>query len=115
MDNSAHTFIPTVSCHSHLTIKAYDLRHFIFGLPEVSPKVPASSDHTFPSGRIHAQESEGPVTASSGRRFEAVASFQLIWWNQNSTSRKKLSIWRPIIQQGMVYFGDIAVQGYAVF
>lgn len=57
-------------------------------------------------------ESERSSTINSRRRFEAVASFQLIWWNQGSGSRKKLSIWRPVVSEGMVYFGDIAVQGY---
>lgn len=93
--------------------RAYDLRHMIFGFPEASSKASkslngqsSSLDHNdnLPSERIAA--------VSSRWHFEAVASFQSIWWNQGSNSRKKLSIWRPVIPQGMIYFGDIAVKGY---
>ena len=115
MDNSVRTFIPMDASHSHLTVRAYELRHFFFRLPEVSPKASKSSDQASPSGEVHALQSERPAAASSGCHLEAVASFHLIWWNQNSSSRKKLSIWRPVVPQGMVYFGDIAVQGYAIF
>ena len=115
VDNSVCTFIPADASHSHLKVGAYELRHFVLRLPEVSPKASKSSDQAVPSGPVDAPQSERPVAASSGRLFEPVASFQLIWWNQNSSSRKKLSIWRPVVPQGMVYFGDIAVQGYAIF
>ena len=115
VDNSVRTFIPMDASHLHLTVRAYELRHFFFRLPEVSPKASKSSDQASPSGEVHALQSERPAAASSGCHLEAIASFHLIWWNQNSSSRKKLSIWRPVVPQGMVYFGDIAVQGYAIF
>lgn len=112
VDNSVRTFIPMDASHLHLTVRAYELRHFFFRLPEVSPKASKSSDQASPSGEVHALQSERPAAASSGCHLEAIASFHLIWWNQNSSSRKKLSIWRPVVPRGMVYFGDIAVQGY---
>ncbi|GMQ04543.1 hypothetical protein CsSME_00049923 [Camellia sinensis var. sinensis] len=69
-------------------------------------------NESFPSDHAGTLQSDSTSTVNSGWRFEAVASFRLIWWNQGSGSRKKLSIWRPIVPEGMVYFGDISVQGY---
>ncbi|KAK9984845.1 hypothetical protein SO802_034370 [Lithocarpus litseifolius] len=113
IDNSLGTFLPADPANFSLKPKAYDLRHMIFGLSEDFAKAPTSTDaQTSPSGHLHNQQSGRSIAASSGRRFEAVASFRLIWWNRGSDSRKKLSIWRPVVPQGMVYFGDIAVKGY---
>lgn len=113
VDNSVGTFLPADSSTLCLVGSAYELRHIFFGFPEVLSKTLKSLENTtIPSGQDHPTQSER-LTVSSARRFEAVASFQLIWWNQSSGSRKRLSIWRPIVPQGMVYFGDIAVQGYA--
>ncbi|XP_065619172.1 uncharacterized protein LOC112023786 [Quercus suber] len=113
IDNSLGTFLPADPANFSLKPKAYDLRHMIFGLSEDFAKAPTSTDaQTSPSGHLHNQQSGRSIAASSGRRFEAVASFRLIWWNQGSYSRKKLSIWRPVVPQGMLYFGDIAVKGY---
>jgi vacuolar protein sorting-associated protein 13A/C len=49
---------------------------------------------------------------TSGRLFEAVASFKLVWSNDGMSAPKKLSIWRPMMPEGMIYFGDIALSGY---
>lgn len=115
IDNSLGTFLPGDPANFSLKAKAYDLRRMIFGLSEDFAKAPTSSDaQTSPSGHLHNQQSGRSISASSGRRFEAVASFRLIWWNQGSYSRKKLSIWRPVVPQGMVYFGDIAVKGCVI-
>lgn len=93
---------------------AYDLRHMIFGFSEAPEKSSNRFDVQDTSAQSHDVQSERLATVSSGRRYEAVASFQLIWWNQGSNSRKKLSIWRPVVPHGMVYFGDIAINGYMI-
>ncbi|GFZ15404.1 pleckstrin homology (PH) domain-containing protein [Actinidia rufa] len=112
VDNSFRTFLPAVPSTLSLVGRAYELRHILFGFPETSSASKSSYDETFPSDHAQALQSERPSTVNSGRRFEAVATFRLIWWNQGSNSRKKLSIWCPIVPPGMVYFGDIAVLGY---
>lgn len=93
--------------------KAYDLRQMIFKDSDHATKVPKS---TTIQGSAHNDDStlqlERPAFLASGRMFESVASFRLIWWNQGAASGKRLSIWRPVLQDGMVYLGDIAVQGY---
>ncbi|XVE65214.1 hypothetical protein DITRI_Ditri07aG0162900 [Diplodiscus trichospermus] len=113
VDNSLGTFLPAEPTTLRLLARAYELRHVIIGSPEVYPKASRSSDiQAFPSGCLNNRRSESSTVVNSGRRFEAVASFTLVWWNRGSSSRKQLSIWRPVVPQGMVYFGDIAVQGY---
>lgn len=111
MNNSVGTFLPADPAIFGSTARAYDLRHIIFGLSEEFAKASKSSDsQASPSGHIQSQQS-GRSTINPGQRFEAVASFRLIWSNQGSNSRKKLSIWRPVVPQGMVHFGDSAVEG----
>ncbi|XP_042521356.1 uncharacterized protein LOC122094829 [Macadamia integrifolia] len=85
----------------------------IFGYLGGSPEEYRSSNiqDTHP-GHDHSLQPERSSIVSSEHRFEAIVSFRLIWWNQGSSSRKELSIWRPVVPQGMVFFGDIAVQGY---
>ena len=115
MDNSVGTFLSADPTTMNLIGRAYELRHLVFGFPDISSQTLKSSDiQTLPSAREHTIRSERSSTVNSGRRFEAVATFRLIWWNQGSGSRKKLSIWRPTIPEGMVYFGDIAVKGYVI-
>ena len=112
VDNCLGTFLPAESSSLNLVCGAYDLRHIFFGASEFSEDV-SSSSH----GHVNSSRDQHPAhsaTADSGQRFPAVASFHLVWWNQGSASRKKLSIWRPVVPQGMVYFGDIAVKGYAM-
>lgn len=111
VDNSMGTFLPAVPSTLSLFGRACELRHAVFGFQETSAQTLKNLD-TLPPGREHTSLSERPSTVNSVRRFEAVATFRLIWWNQGSGSRKKLSIWRPIVSEGMVYFGDIAVRGY---
>ncbi|KAF2308991.1 hypothetical protein GH714_042439 [Hevea brasiliensis] len=111
VENSLGTFLPADPMTLSLIGGAYELRNIKFGLSESSTKASKSSDARTSSGDDALQSGKSSCV-NSGRRFEAVASFQLIWWNQTSSSRKKLSIWRPIVPQGMVYFGDIAVKGY---
>ncbi|KAK1438468.1 hypothetical protein QVD17_04277 [Tagetes erecta] len=112
VDNSLGTFLPADPGTLNVIGRAYELRHVLFGLRGASSKSLKGSDiQAHPSDGDNVQQ-ERSSAANSGRRFQAVASFRLIWWNQGSKLRKKLSIWRPIIPQGMVYFGDIAVSGY---
>lgn len=114
MDNSVGTFLPADPSTSTVMGTAYDLRHVIFGLPEGSVKSSNHLDVQASSAQSHNLQSEVSSSVNSARRYEAVASFRLIWWNQSSNSRKKLSIWRPVVPHGMVYFGDIAVEGYMI-
>lgn len=113
VDNSMGTFLPTLPSTLSLLGRACELRHVRFGFQETSTQTLKNLD-TLPPGREHTTLSERPSTVNSLRRFEAIATFRLIWWNQGSGSRKKLSIWRPIVSEGMVYFGDIAVKGYVI-
>nr|DAD18267.1 TPA_asm: hypothetical protein HUJ06_019730 [Nelumbo nucifera] len=113
VDNSVGSFLPADPKTRVLTAKAYELRHMIFKCLEGSPKESWNSNiQNVPLGQGHTIQSERSSAVNSGRRFEAIASFRLVWWNQGSGSRKKLSIWRPVVPQSMVYLGDIAVQGY---
>ncbi|GAB4857735.1 hypothetical protein Ancab_015642 [Ancistrocladus abbreviatus] len=109
LSNSVGTFLPGDPTSTNLISGAYELRHILFGLSKFSIKESSSSE-------VEASSIGHPSTqstiANSGRRFEVVASFHLVWWNQGLNPRKKLSIWRPVVPQGMVYFGDIAVKGY---
>ncbi|KAK9698879.1 hypothetical protein RND81_08G137700 [Saponaria officinalis] len=110
VDNCIGTFLSTDPNSGILTGGAYDLRHILFGSSVLSQDVPENtSPHVSTRHDPHPSQSSA---LNSGRRFEAVASFSLVWWNQGSSSRKKLSIWRPIVPPGMAYFGDIAVKGY---
>ncbi|PIN17888.1 hypothetical protein CDL12_09445 [Handroanthus impetiginosus] len=115
VDNAAGTFLPADSVTLSLTQRAYELRHLYFGVCRISHEKlkrvenQASASASFGNEAI---QSERSSIVNSRRRFEAVATFRLIWWNQGSGSRKKLSIWRPVVPEGMVYFGDIAVRGY---
>lgn len=111
MDNSVGTFLPADPTTLSLSGRAYGLRHVFFGLHKDSSKSSKSSEIGAPSSHSNTLQQELSSSVNSGRRFEAVASFKLIWWNQGSGSRKRLSIWRPIVPQGMVYLGDIAVRG----
>lgn len=117
MDNSAGTFLPADPTTLSFTGRAYELRLALFQFPGVSSETSKGSYiQQSSSGPDSTVQSERSSTLNSGRCFGAVAiaSFTLIWWNQGSSSRKKLSIWRPIVPQGMVYFGDIAVKGYVM-
>lgn len=108
MDNSIGTFLPAELATLSLKDRPYELRHLLFGLSEINmPK-----ETVLQQSPSVSQLSDGSTTRSSRWHFEAVASFHLIWWNQGSSSRKNISIWRPAVSQEMVYFGDIVVQGY---
>lgn len=108
MDNSVGTFLPAELTTLSLTDRPYEIRHLLFGISEIN----MSKETVMLQSPSVSQLSDRSTTRSSRWHFEAVASFHLIWWNQGSSSRKRLSIWRPAVPQGMVYFGDIVVQGY---
>jgi vacuolar protein sorting-associated protein 13A/C len=88
LENSVGTFLPSDPTLS-LMGRAYELRHMMFGLLD-SPKgyynpntLAAHSPHT------SSIDSKSSVSVSTGHYSEAVASFQLVWWNHESGSRKK--------------------------
>ncbi|KAL6008539.1 hypothetical protein ACLOJK_034052 [Asimina triloba] len=113
VDNSLGSFLPADPTSMSLIGKAYELRQMIFGFSEEPSRSSNSSNvHKTPMDNDHDRKSEASAAVTSGYLFEAVASFKLIWWNQGANSRKKLSIWRPIVPNGTVFLGDIAVQGY---
>jgi len=114
VENSFGSFLPANPVMSS-TARPYDLRHMSFGYSERSTK--ASKRAVVQDNFQQFDRSlqlERSSLLNSGRMFEAIASFRLIWWNQGTTCRKKLSIWRPVLQPGMVYLGDLAVNGYVI-
>ncbi|KAL6543919.1 hypothetical protein OROGR_010416 [Orobanche gracilis] len=113
VDNAFGTFLPADPATLDLTQRAYELRHLYFGFAQISPELLRGSEkQASTSVGDDTVQSERSSAVNSRRIFETVATFRLIWWNQGSGSRKKFSIWRPVVSEGMVYFGDIAVQGY---
>ncbi|XP_073134921.1 uncharacterized protein [Henckelia pumila] len=112
VDNAFGTFVPSGPSRLSLSHRAYELRHIYFGFGESSQESKVLENQASPSVGSDTIQSERSSTVPSRRRFEAVATFRLIWWNEGSGSRKNLSLWRPLVPEGMVYFGDIAVQGY---
>ncbi|XP_020979196.1 uncharacterized protein LOC107640015 [Arachis ipaensis] len=112
VDNSVGTFLPADPVTLNLIGKAYELRWVKYDFLKPSLAASSSMDSRTSSGRHQTSQLEQSSEGNSNRRFEPVASFQLIWWNQGSHSRKRVSIWRPVVPTGMVYFGDIAVRGF---
>ncbi|XP_039123130.1 uncharacterized protein LOC120259563 isoform X5 [Dioscorea cayenensis subsp. rotundata] len=113
VENSFGSFLPADPIHTNVTAKPYDFRPIISSYSNSSTHAARnSSSRENSQSHDRALMPEGSAFLNSGRLFEAVASFKLIWWNQGSASRRKLSVWRPIVPPGMVYLGDIAVQGY---
>ncbi|KAG4987653.1 hypothetical protein JHK85_030636 [Glycine max] len=112
VDNSVGTFLPVDPVSLSLMGKAYELRCIKYDFLKPSSAALSSLDSHAPSGGHQALQPDQSVGANSNRRCEPVASFELVWWNQGSNSRKRLSIWRPVVPMGMVYFGDIAVKGF---
>ncbi|XP_008465914.2 uncharacterized protein LOC103503494 isoform X1 [Cucumis melo] len=112
VDNAAGSFLPADPTTFSVRGTAYELRRTIFGFPDVYHEVTKSSDsHALP-GQTETSHLEKSPIVTSGQRFEAVADFQLIWWNRGSNSKKKLSIWRPVVPQGKIFFGDVAIKGF---
>lgn len=110
VDNAFGTFLPTDPATLSLTKRSYELRDLYFGFWEISTENLNLEKQTSVSVGNDAIQSERS-SAINSRRVEAVATFRLIWWNQGSGSRKRISIWRPVLPEDMIYFGDIAVQG----
>ncbi|KAK4746515.1 hypothetical protein SAY87_012827 [Trapa incisa] len=111
VDNSFGSFLPAEPSFK-LMARAYELRHVMFSSLDSKKAYDNSNLETSSPGYIDNACSESLAEVNSDQRFEAVANFQLVWWNQGSRWRKRLSIWRPSLSPGMVYFGDNAVQGY---
>lgn len=109
VDNAFGSFLPGDPASMSVHENAYDLRHMLFNSADSSSKTISRGKYTS-NGASQIERS----ALTSGRLFEAVASFKLIWSNSGTTSPKKLSIWRPMLSEGMFYFGDIAVNGYCI-
>ncbi|XP_062205491.1 uncharacterized protein LOC133907454 isoform X2 [Phragmites australis] len=107
IDNAFGSFLPGDPASMSVRGNAYDLRHMLFNSVDSSSKTISREQDS----RNDASQLERSAL-TSGRLFEAVASFKLIWSNSGTSSPKKLSIWRPMLSEGMFYFGDIAVNGY---
>lgn len=116
MDNSFGSFLPAKPADlSVVDGRGYDLHHMIFWQSEKPSRTSKNSvAQTNQQTSSHGPSLENPVL-TSGRLFEVVARFKLIWWNQGTNPQKKLSIWRPVVPHGMVFLGDLAVQGYSPF
>lgn len=115
VDNAAGSFLPADPTTFSVRGTAYELRRTIFGFPEVYHEMPKSSDSHGSPSQTETLHLEKSLIVTSGQRFEAVANFQLIWWNRGSNSKKKLSIWRPVVPQGKIYFGDVVIKGCVSF
>lgn len=110
VDNAFGSFLPGDPASMSVHGNAYDLRHMLFDSADSSSKtVSKRQDSRNDSSQLERSE------LTSGRLFDAVASFKLIWSNSATSSPKKLSIWRPMLSEGMFYFGDIAVNGYHLY
>lgn len=110
VDNSFGSFLPGDPASMSVHGNAYDLRHMLFNSADSSSKIISRrQDYTNDASQLERS------ALTSGRLFEAVASFKLIWSNSGTSSPKKLSIWRPMLSEGMCYFGDIAVNGYHLY
>ncbi|EOA17894.1 hypothetical protein CARUB_v10006303mg [Capsella rubella] len=112
VDNSVGSFLPADPSTLSLVGRPYELRHILFGSTGVLPKESSYLDVNTTTDNIQPTRPQSLNSMNSGQRFEAVATFELIWWNRGAGSQKKVSIWRPIVSEGMAYFGDIAVSGY---
>ncbi|XP_020672034.1 uncharacterized protein LOC110092030 [Dendrobium catenatum] len=111
VDNSFGSFLPANPDMS-INGRAYDLHCMIFWQSEKpSRTLKSSTAQNNQQTSSHGPLLEGPMLTSR-RLFEVVARFKLIWWNQGTNPRKKLSIWRPVVSHGMIFLGDLAVQGY---
>jgi vacuolar protein sorting-associated protein 13A/C len=110
VDNAFGSFLPGDPGSMSVNGNANDLRHMLFNSSVSSSKTLSGVQD------INNDASQLERSAlTSGRLFEAVASFKLIWSNCGTSSPKKLSAWRPMLSEGMIYFGDIAVNGYHIF
>lgn len=107
VDNAFGSFLPGDPASMGVQGNAYDLHHMLFNSANSSSKTSSRGQDSQNDG---SQQERSALT--SGRLFEAVASFKLIWSNNGMSSPKKLSIWRPMLSEGMFYFGDIALNGY---
>ncbi|XP_019086561.1 PREDICTED: uncharacterized protein LOC104718635 [Camelina sativa] len=112
VDNCIGSFLPADPSTLNLVGRPYELRHILFGSTGVLPKESSYVDVRTTPDNIQPTQPQLLNSVNSAQRFEAVATFELIWWNRGSGSQKKVSIWRPIVSEGMAYFGDIAVSGY---
>ncbi|VVA93348.1 unnamed protein product [Arabis nemorensis] len=112
VDNSVGSFLPADPSTLSILGRPYELRHILFGSTGVLPKESSYVDVHATPDNDQPPRPQPLNSISSGQRFEAVATFQLIWWNRGAGSQKKVSVWRPIVPEGMAYFGDIAVSGY---
>lgn len=111
MDNSVGSFLPADPSTLNLLGRSYELRHILFGSAGVLPKESSYVDVRTGPDNIQPTRPQPLNSVTSGQRFHAVASFDLVWLNRGSGSQKEVSVWRPIVPEGMAYFGDIAVSG----
>ncbi|XP_024403056.1 uncharacterized protein [Physcomitrium patens] len=121
-DSSIGTFFLQNDRKESIQPQAYDLRlstsnYEFTTLQETAPssaKPQMRLPHTLSSIGEEAADTAGILTAviSSGRIFENVGTFKLIWWDKGSGSTDGISIWRPNVPSGCAMLGDLAVKGY---
>lgn len=117
VDNSTGSFYLDGQSEHAKPFRAQELRQIIsnyesFPVQETKPSrsIQPTSNQQSPLHHSSARQSLTP-SLSSGRIYESIARFELIWWNKGSGSKKGISIWRPVIPAGCVILGDIAVDG----
>jgi len=130
VDNSIGSFFTQSGLDAASKYKAYEIRHVInnykpYTVHETEPATAVSRQLSgTPDLDVPQQEGTSPQEVqrdesgvvvsqglSSGRSYEKVARFKLIWWDKGSGSRDGVSIWRPIVPPGCAMLGDLAVQG----
>lgn len=111
VDNSLGSFFTQHSLASMDKCKPFELRQVILDHGCYSGQLnEAELSSQEPAARTG--EGQRALTATpSGRIYDHVARFKLVWWDKGSGSAKNVSIWRPIAPSGCAILGDMAVEG----
>lgn len=119
VDNSTGSFFLQGAAEDPQKHRPHELRHVLsnyesFPVQETKP-VKTRPLSMRPQSPLHGAPSEERINPlvglSSGRFYENVARFNLVWWDKNSGSRRGVSVWRPVVPSGCVLLGDVAVEG----
>lgn len=116
VDNSTGSFFTEGDSKLAKSFHPHELRHIIFSyesfpVQETKPsRLTESASNQQTLNHSSTGQSFAP-SLSSGRMFESIARFELVWWSKGSGSKKGISIWRPVVPSAYVILGDIAVEG----
>jgi len=112
VDNAACTFFASASLAPPGRDALLDLR---VPLQAPAPRAGSGADAHSPHGHqaeasswAASQPPQQPGFLPSARAVE----FVRIWWDKGASTRRKLSLWRPVAPPGYVSVGDAAVEGH---